>query len=251
MLIGPIDLYNFIWLSLTTLAVGHRVSWKRNLFGSFASRLFNWTGWNVCGLKLESDILILLSGEIFVMKGNKCCFTTYIKKDLFACIWMLLNWFGSNCQLEINTVKRYILIIILVTQDVRKCKFVHKLYWKVFSGLDGIGFAVEMCWADKHRIHLIVCDQYSREEPCSGEFKKITLGMHLYLHRLISFKLGIAVGGTELYILITCLNDLDLCSRSQLCGKGKLLYWFWCKFLSQFWWNLEGFQNLLICRTSC
>ena len=52
MLIDTFDFNHFIPLSLTlTLLGGHEVSEKQNLLASFSRTLFNWSNWNLIGVK--------------------------------------------------------------------------------------------------------------------------------------------------------------------------------------------------------
>ena len=62
-ILGTVDFYLFIPLSVTlTLAEGHKVSTKQNLLALFSRKLF------------KLNILRLLWGEIYWIKGNSCCF---------------------------------------------------------------------------------------------------------------------------------------------------------------------------------
>ena len=41
---------------------------------------------NVVLKQLKLNILILLQRDMYVIKGNRCCFTEFIKKKMLACI---------------------------------------------------------------------------------------------------------------------------------------------------------------------
>ena len=56
LLIGTIDFYHFILISLTlTLPLCHKVSAKQNLLASFSCTLLIWSGWNLMWCKSNSS----------------------------------------------------------------------------------------------------------------------------------------------------------------------------------------------------
>ena len=84
MIIGTIDLYYFIPLSLTlTLARGHKISAKHKPHGFIFSHTFQL-------IRMKSDMVLkqfklnsltLLLNEIERNKGNNCCFTDLTKTN--------------------------------------------------------------------------------------------------------------------------------------------------------------------------
>ena len=57
---------------------------------------------------------------------------------------------------------------------------------------------------------------------CDLVRSEICIGLYSDIYRLISFKLGMMIETTELYILISvCLDDLDLHLKSEVCEKSK------------------------------
>ena len=92
MLIGTIDFYGHIPLSLTsTLPWGHKVGAKQNLLASFSGTFFFFFFLNLIRLKFgvvmkqfKLNILRLISSKIFsffLNKGNNCCLTDCIKNN--------------------------------------------------------------------------------------------------------------------------------------------------------------------------
>ena len=92
-LLGTIDFYHVILLSLTMIVPGgHKVSVNQNVLASFSRTLFIWSGWNL----MWWHILKLVLSTIYWNKGNNSCFTCCVKKiKTLACIWMCINGFDS------------------------------------------------------------------------------------------------------------------------------------------------------------
>ena len=80
MLIGTIDFYHFMILTVTlTLAGDHKVNAKQNLLASCSCSLFSWSGWNwvLCWSRSSWTVryYFLYFSQIYFIKGRKCYFT--------------------------------------------------------------------------------------------------------------------------------------------------------------------------------
>ena len=111
-------------------------------------------------------------------------------------------------------------------------------------------------------LSFISLDQFWRERTLVMRFlqknrkkkkerKKISVGFCLDNYKLNSFKLGMIIETTKLYILITVLMILTVNLGHSHVRNQALLHPFSCKFLSWLEWSSVCCHNLLVCRSSC
>ena len=81
--------------------------------------------------------------------------------------------------------------------------------------------------------------------------KKFNIGLYLDIWRPLSFKCGITIGTTELYIFISVWMTLTIIQGHSCMRNQKLLCRFSEKFRCWFGWNSVCCYNLLVCWSSC
>ena len=120
MLIGTVDYYYFIPLSLTlSLLGGHKVNAMRNILASFSCTFFNSLGWNLLGY------------------WSNPSWTSWY--HMLACIWTFRNWFGSSNQSWCDD--RYYWILHFDTSLIdsnldsrsKKVKTYEAIFWQSFQ----------------------------------------------------------------------------------------------------------------------
>ena len=165
MLIGTMDFYHFVPLYvILTLPGSHNVSTKQNLLASFYHTLFIWSGWNLMWWWSNSGCI-----WDYWNKGNKCCFTDYIKTLTLAYIQMFMNGFWFKLGVMIDAIVFYTLVTSLTdldldsrSQECRKTKTSPSIISQSFQSV-WMDFGVETCWCDEPHTHFILAIQYSRE----------------------------------------------------------------------------------------
>ena len=122
MLLGTIDLYDFLPLSVSwTLAGCHKVSAKQDLLASFSCAHFNRSGWNLIDVKAEAVKLstLILLDELLQFESfpfQRHFWVTFWQwREINAvlltaakyCVgvhWAFMNWFCSNLVWYYRTV---------------------------------------------------------------------------------------------------------------------------------------------------
>ena len=116
MFVGTIDSCHFISLSMTlTLAGGHKVSTKQNLFASFSGTLLNWMGWNLRRWSNSSWYPKTNFGSAFSNQGKWLLFFWLHKKTkCLDCSQTLNELVLFKLGVMIDTTEHYILIYVSV-----------------------------------------------------------------------------------------------------------------------------------------
>ena len=82
-------------------------------------------------------------------------------------------------------------------------------------------------------------------------WKEVNVGLYSDMYRLISFKFGMMIDTTKLYRLIPLWMTSTVTESHIYMRMQKLLHSFSQKFLCSFGWNLECYNDLLVCSRSC
>ena len=115
MLIGTIDFYYFISLSLTlTLPRGCNVSVKQNLFASFSPTLFIWSGWNLMWRCSSSSWTYWDCSWVRFIETREITtvYLTASKTLTLACIQMFYKSMWFKLGTMIDTILLCILILV-------------------------------------------------------------------------------------------------------------------------------------------
>ena len=102
-LIGTIDFYHFVMLSLTlTLSGDHKVSTKQHLLASFSGTLFIWSGWNLMWWWSSSHIYIGSSAPDPVIYNCMLTGNAYYSNLVWWCDslkMLVFCMFHKHCQI--------------------------------------------------------------------------------------------------------------------------------------------------------
>ena len=246
MLIDTIDFHHFIPLLLTlTLSGGHKVSAKAKPLGFIFSHTFQqmWC-WSVSGSASWYCFWVRFNET---MEITAVLLTAY-KNLMLAWIWMFIDQYDSNL------VWWYILLYTAsfhhfywiwhwfkVTQDCEKAKtslaIISQSFQLIWMELDLLLRTVGVVNLILMLSHLF-CVQ--GKEPYFWDFvkkKSFNIGLYSDIYGQISFKLGIMIETTKLYILISVLVTFTFIQGHRCMGNQKLWCQFFCKFEYQCWWN--------------
>ena len=207
MLIGTIDFYHCILLSLTlTLSGVHRVTAKKKPIGVIFLHTFHLirTTFDVVMGLLRSKIFKTREITAVLQAAPKKSFNIGMHSGSYEWVWFKLG-------IMIDTVVLYLLILVLLTltvirghRSVRKQKLLHQLSHKVVSWLEwNLIYYWDLVWQTSYSSYLVHKIFKGKNPTFMISFKKnFNIGLYSDIYTPISFKLSVMIETTYLLMPI-------------------------------------------------
>ena len=156
MLIGNIDFYRFILLSLTlTLPEGHKVTTNPGILASFSPYTFHLKRMK-CDVVMKWFKLNILRLLLSKNYGNKIG----MHSDVYDRYYCTLHFDTGLIDL----------VQLSQSQSARNQKLLNLVLTKFSIDLNGIWDTIEICWCDDPHTHFILSVQYPRERTYVCDF---------------------------------------------------------------------------------
>ena len=250
MLVGTIDFYYLLPLSMTlTLAGSSKVSAKQNLLASFSGTLLNQSGWNLIwcwsGWSWTSWYYVLVRFlETIEIHTVLLTASKYLNRVRHLDVYkssMVQNWFDDRYYWSLHS-DTSLTDLDSRSQECEKAKTSapiisqsFQIIWMKFGLLlrfvHLMNFMLTLFWP--------FSIQWRVPSLCDFVFKKhFKIGLYSDIYIPISFKLGMMIRISKLYILVSVWMSLTFiqghsCMRNQklVCPfSQKLLLLIWMKF---------------------